>query len=152
MRVQDVMSKDPTACGPTTNLAAAAEVMWTHDCGSVPVLDDAGAVIGIATDRDMFIALGTRNQRPADLTVRDVMTSPAVTCRPTDDVESALSAMKKRQIRRLPVVDSNGELVGVLAMNDIILHSDAKSSKETAVASDQLIPAFKAICEHTHVA
>jgi len=69
MRVQDAMTETPATCRPDTNLAIAAELMWTHDCGSLPVLDDAGTVVGIATDRDMLIALGTRNQRPADLTV-----------------------------------------------------------------------------------
>lgn len=148
MRVQDVMTETPATCRPDTNLAAAAELVWTHDCGSLPVLDDAGAVVGIATDRDMLIALGTRNQRPADLTVAEVMRSPVVTCGPSDDVALALSTMRDRKIRRLPVVDCEGKLVGILATNDIVLHSDRKGGKEAAVPYDEVMTAFKGICDH----
>lgn len=148
MRVQDAMTETPTTCRPDTNLATAAELMWTRDCGSLPVLDDAGAVVGIATDRDMLIALGTRNQRPADLTVADVMRSPVVTCDPTDDVALALSTMRDRKIRRLPVVDRDGKLVGILAMNDLVLNSDRNGRRETAVPYDEVTTAFKGICDH----
>lgn len=148
MRVQDAMTKTVATCRPDTNLATAAELMWTHDCGSLPVLDDAGAVVGIATDRDMLIALGTRNQRPADLTVAEVMRSPVVTCGPSDDVALALSTMRDRKIRRLPVVDSAGKLVGILAMNDLVLQSDRNGRKETTVPYDDVMSAFKGICDH----
>lgn len=148
MRVQDAMTKTLATCRPDTNLAIAGELMWTHDCGSLPVLDDAGAVVGFLTDRDMLIALGTRNQRPADLTVAEVMRSPVVTCGPTDDVALALSTMRDRKIRRLPVVDRDGKLVGILAMNDLVLHSDRNGRKETTVPYDEVMTAFKGICDH----
>lgn len=148
MRVQDAMTKTVATCRPATNLATAAELMWTHDCGSIPVLDDAGAIVGIATDRDMLIALGTRNQRPADLTIAEVMRSPVVTCGPGDDVALALSTMRDRKIRRLPVVDNAGTLVGILAMNDLVLQSDRNGRKEITVPYDDVMSAFKGICDH----
>lgn len=148
MRVQDAMTKTLATCRPDTNLAIAAELMWTRDCGSLPVLDDAGAIVGFVTDRDMLIALGTRNQRPAELKVAEVMRSPVVTCGPTDDVALALSTMGDRKIRRLPVVDRDGKLVGILAMNDLVLHSDRNGRKETAVPYDEVMTAFKGICDH----
>ena len=148
MKVQDAMTKAPATCCPDTNLATAAELMWIHDCGSLPVLGDAEAIVGIVTDRDMLIAVGTRNQRPADLTVAEVMTSPVVTCAPSDDVAAALSTMKDRKIRRLPVVDSDGKLAGILAMNDLVLRSGRNGRRETAVPYDEVMTAFKAICDH----
>ncbi len=147
MRVQDSMTSDPKACSPSTNLAAAAELMWTKDCGILPVVDDAGHVTGIVTDRDLLIALGTRNVRPSELTVGEVMMTPVVTCRPSDDVDTALSQMEARQIRRLPVVSEDGALVGMLTMNDIVLHSNGKG-KGTAVAYDHVMATLKGICDH----
>ena len=150
MRVQDAMTKTPATCRPDTNLAIAAELMWTHDCGSLPVLDDAEAV-GFVTDRDMLIALGTRKQRPADLTVAEVMRSPVITCTPTDDVTLALSTMRGRKVRRLPVVDRDGKLMGILAINDLVLHSDRHGRKETAVPYDEVMTALKGICDYHQI-
>ena len=147
MRVQDAMTSNPKACSASTNLAAAAELMWTKDCGILPVVDDAGKVTGIVTDRDLLIALGTRNVRPSELTVGEVMMTPVVTCRASDDVDSALSQMEARQIRRLPVVSEDGALVGMLTMNDIVLHSNGKG-KGTAVAYDHVMVTLKGICDH----
>jgi CBS domain-containing protein len=141
------MTSNPKACSPSTNLAAAAELMWTKDCGILPVVDDAGKVTGIVTDRDMLIALGTRNLRPSELTVGEVMMTPVATRRANDDVDTALSQMEARQIRRLPVVSETGALIGMLTMNDIVLHSNGKG-KGTAVPYDHVMMTLKGICDH----
>jgi CBS domain-containing protein len=148
MKVQDAMTKNPKACKAGTNLAVATELMWTNDCGVLPVVDDFGKVAGIVTDRDMLIALGTRNLRPTDVTVGEVMMSPVITCRPGDEVDSALSLMNARKIRRLPVVGDNGTLAGIVTMNDIVLRSDRKGSKETMVAYEDVMMTLKGICDH----
>lgn len=82
MQVQEIMTKDVSCCSPATNAAAVAEMMWTHNCGSLPVVDDGGRVVGIVTDRDLFIALGTKNQRPAELPVGEMMTQDVSLCAP----------------------------------------------------------------------
>jgi signal-transduction protein with cAMP-binding, CBS, and nucleotidyltransferase domain len=115
-------------------------------------VDDAGQVLGIVTDRDMLIALGTRNQPAAELTVADVMTTPAITCHPLDTMESALTLMNMQQVRRLPVVDSGGKLIGMLTMNDIVLHAERKGAREHAVPYDRVMSALKGICGHTQTA
>ncbi len=152
MTVNEAMTTQPATCGPATNLAAATELMWTRDCGSLPVVDEAGQVLGIVTDRDMLIALGTRNQRASELAVAEVMTAPALTCRPLDTMEAALTRMNAQQIRRLPVVDSEGVLVGMLTMNDIVLHAERKGAREHAVPDDRVMAALKGICGHAQTA
>jgi len=87
------------------------------------VVGDGGNVIGVITDRDMCIALGTRNRKPSDLRVWDVMPRKLFTCMEGDDVHCALKTMRGAKIRRLPVIDRDGSLVGVLSIDDIVLHA-----------------------------
>lgn len=122
MTVGELMTKDVSTCRAGTNLCAVAELMWCKDIGSVPVVEADGRVLGIITDRDMSIALGTRNVTPAMLTARDAMTSPARTCSPQDDVRAALGLMRDSNIRRLPVVDREGKLQGIVSLSDLILN------------------------------
>jgi CBS domain-containing protein len=120
MKVRDIMSPAPRTCAPDTTLAAAAGLMWEADCGILPVV--AGrAVTGVITDRDICIALATKNLLASDVRVGQIATPHVATCRPEDDVHAALAIMKQKQVRRLPVVDSDGTVAGVLSMNDVVL-------------------------------
>src|SRR6185436_3224169 len=126
MKVRDLMTGNPKCCGPDTNLAEAIESLWANDCGILPVIE-AGKLTGVVTDRDLCVAVGTRNCRPSDTTVRDVATRSVQTCAPDDDVDTAMAIMRRAQVRRLPVIQ-DGKLIGILALNDIILaaaHRDA---------------------------
>jgi CBS domain-containing protein len=123
MRVKDIMTTDVACCNPGTNLAAAAEMFWIHDCGALPVLDDRGHVIGIVTDRDLCIALGTRDRKASELCVGDVMQPRLITCDPEVDLQTALRIMAAEQVRRLLVVDATECLQGILCINDIVLHA-----------------------------
>jgi CBS domain-containing protein len=139
MQVQDLMTKDVSFCNPGTNAAAATEIMWTRNCGSLPIVEDGRGVIGMVTDRDLLIALGTRNQRAADLPVGEVMNKDVALCAPDDDVREALKTMAQRQLHRLPVVDNDGTLKGMLSLDDIALRAEAGLNKE-------LLQTMKAIC------
>jgi CBS domain-containing protein len=119
MTVRELMSTPPQTCQPETNLAAVTHVMWEQDCGFIPVVDAAGDVIGVITDRDICVAAATRRLLPEQIAASDVMSPSVHTCLPGDTVEQALSIMKQFQVRRLPVVDASGRLQGVLSMNDI---------------------------------
>jgi len=121
MRVLEVMTTETTSCSPVTNLAEAAVLMWKNSFGFLPVIGEGGNVIGVITDRDISIALGTRNQRPAEVRVWDVMPKKLFTCTSEDDVHCALKTMRSAQVRRLPVIDVAGALVGVLSIDDIVL-------------------------------
>ena len=108
MRVKELMTKDVSFCSPGTNAAAAAEIMWTRDCGVLPVLEDSGQVVGVVTDRDLFIALGTQNHNASELPVGTIMHREPAVCAPDDDVRNALKTMARQQVHRLPVVDESG--------------------------------------------
>jgi CBS domain-containing protein len=119
MKISDLMTPDPITCLPSTNLAAAASLMLQGDCGILPIVEN-GRIRGVVTDRDLFIALGTRDQRPSAMTVGDVMQGPLFTCNPDDDVESVLDVMKEHAIRRVPVEGFGGTVLGIVSMNDIV--------------------------------
>lgn len=143
MKVKDLMTADPHTCTPETNLAAAAALMLDGDCGILPVLSD-GRLVGVVTDRDMYIALATRNQRASSVTVGEVVQTPAITCEPEDDVHAALATMKRHLVRRLPVEGFGGTVRGVISMNDILL----AAGERTPVRDAEVVDAFQAICAH----
>ena len=142
MKVQQVMTPAPSACGAEANLCQAVELMWKGDFGALPVTDEGGKVIGILTDRDIAMALGTRNRPACDVRVGDVMLKPVVTCRPDDDVETALHSMEERQIRRLPVVDAQERLCGLFSLNDAVLETGS------GVDADAVVSTLHSISEH----
>src|SRR4051812_27450098 len=102
-------------CSAEDSLARAAELMWEHDCGVVPVTQDS-RVVGLVTDRDICMATYTQGRPPAEIRVGDVMSKGVHACSPDDSVASALSQMAAKRVRRLPVIDSDGRLIGILAL------------------------------------
>ena len=145
MKVKDVMTKEPKTCTLDTTLAEAAHLMWEGDCGMLPVVDD-GELVGIVTDRDMYIALATRDARASQLRVGAVASRNVVTCEPEDDIREALAKMKEARVRRLPVVGFGRTVAGVLSMNDIVL----RAGSNKGVRSQEVIETFQAICGHHH--
>ena len=121
LRVSDVMTRAVATCTADGSLRDAASVMWTHDCGSVPVVADRESkkLVGIITDRDVALAAALRDRPLRELRVGDVMSSRLITCRPDDRVSRAEALMSQRQLRRLPVVDEGGRLLGILTLAKI---------------------------------
>ena len=144
MKVRNVMTSDVVTCRPEETLAALAGKMWDGDCGVVPVVDDQNRPIGLITDRDAFIAVATRNLRPSEIRVQEAM-HPAtlVTASPEDDVRTALQRMAASQVRRLPVVDDRGTLVGIMTISDPILHSPRSGDAEH---QNEIVRTLEAIC------
>jgi CBS domain-containing protein len=124
MKVRDVMSPSAVCGKPETNIGAAVELLWSHNCGMLPVVGADNRLIGIVTDRDICIAMGTRNRLPGELTVGEIAIRPVFTCKPEDEIHEALSTMAEKQVRRLPVVNDEGVPQGILSMDDIIAHGD----------------------------
>ena len=143
VKVGELMTSGVITCAPETSAATAAALMLQGDCGILPIVDH-GALVGVVTDRDLFIALGTRNLRPTELTVGDVATKRVWTCRSTDDVSAALATMNTHRVRRLPVTDDAGRVIGVLSVNDLVLEGGAEKS----VRSDALMETLRGICAH----
>jgi CBS domain-containing protein len=140
MQVQEIMTKDVCSCSPGMNAASAAEIMWSKNCGSLPIVEDGGRVVGMVTDRDLFLALGTSNRKPAELAVGEIMTKDLALCNPGDDVRNALKTLAQRQLRRLPVVDEAGALKGILSLGDIALRADDELSMD-------VLNAVRAVCD-----
>lgn len=132
MRVEDAMMRTPVCCGPETNLGGATELLWSRDCGILPIVDAQQMVIGVITDRDLCIALGTRNQLPGKVAVGDVMSGTVYSCRPEDDIHAALDTMARNRVRRLPVISKEGHLEGILSMDNVVLHADPAGAGKTA--------------------
>ena len=147
MKVQDIMTQEVRFCGPDTNLAAATEILWQNNCGTLPVLDSDGKLLGVITDRDMCIALGTRNCRASELAVCEVATKPVFTCGPNDDTHAALKTLRQHQIRRMPVIGADGKLAGILCLDEIVLNVQKTEGKE-GISYDDVVNTMKAICEH----
>lgn len=149
MKVQDIMTSDAQCCGPDTNLAAAAKMMWDSDCGALPVLNAQGRVVGMITDRDICMAATTKNKPPSELTVWETTSGKTYSCLTTDDVHTALDIMKRERVRRLPVVDEDGVFQGIIAMNDFLLAAqEAKGRSTPAVSYEDVVHALKAISAH----
>jgi len=123
MRVKDVMVETPAYCTKDANLGAAVEILWTRNCGFLPVVDRQMKLSGVITDRDICIALGTRNRLPGEITVGEVCSTKVYSCKADDDIHAALTLMSSQKIRRLPVVDPEGKLLAILSMDDVILHA-----------------------------
>jgi CBS domain-containing protein len=120
MKVRDIMTSEPRTCSLDTNVAAAAQLMLDGDCGILPVLEQ-GRLVGVVTDRDLYIALATRDMRASQLSIGDVVQAPVHTCGPDDDIQAALGTMKQHRVRRLPVEGFGGTVLGIVSMNDILL-------------------------------
>ena len=142
MKVKDLMTTDVKRCSPDTNLAAAARIMWEGDCGAVPVTDERGHVVGVITDRDICIAAATRPRTEGEIAVKDVISNAAYTCEPGDDVRAALETMKARKVRRLPVVEQGGRLVGIVSIHDI---AEQSRNRTGDLSPDSVLDAFIAI-------
>ena len=149
MKVQDIMTSDVQCCGPDTNLAAAAKMMWDSDCGALPVLNVEGRVMGMITDRDICMAAATKNRSASDITVWETVSGKAYTCQMSDDVHTALDIMKRDKVRRLPVVDEDGVLQGIVAINDfVLLAGETKAGKLPSISYEDVLRTMKAISAH----
>jgi CBS domain-containing protein len=141
MKVGQLMTPSPATCGLTDNLAQAVERMWDANCGIIPVVDDAGHVVAVVTDRDICIAAATRGLAPGDIGMTEMQRKPVISCQPEDDVKYALTLMKEHRVRRLPVTSEEGILHGIISLDDIALAAGTRD----AVTAVQVVSALKAI-------
>lgn len=121
MRVSELCRSKPGTCAPDMNLSEAVARLWECDSGALTVVDAEGRPLALVTDRDIAIALGTRDVPASSLLVKDVMTRRLYTCLADDEVRNAIRIMIRNGVRRLPVIDSEARLVGMLSVNDLVL-------------------------------
>ena len=131
MRVQEIMTPDPACCTPDRTAQEVATLMKDNDCGSIPVVESATSnrLIGTVTDRDLTIR-GLAAGLGPKTAIRELMTARPVTCVPDDEVENLRQVMIEQQVRRVPVVDANGMLMGIVAQADIAREEGAASDRE----------------------
>ena len=142
MKVRDIMTAPPQTCHKQTDLVTASGRMLKTGTGALVVLDEHGKVAGVVTDRDLAMALARHLRGTGHLSVERVMSRPAHTCTPDDTVQDALLEMTRHGVRRLPVVATDGDLKGVVSIDDIILWG----VNHGAITEHVLIAALRRIC------
>ena len=136
MNVQSVMTEKIVAVNQLEPVSSAARLMLRHNLGALPVCDDKGKLRGILTDRDIVTRCVAADMDPEDTMIREIMSRGIQTCSAGDDASSALEAMSAHQVRRLPVVEESGKLVGMVSLGDLARSS--ASSMEAAEALSEI--------------
>jgi CBS domain-containing protein len=150
MKVEHLMTRDVESCTPEATLAQAAMIMWRRDCGFVPVAESPGGrFLGVITDRDICMATATKHVSPDLVPVATVMNRRAITCAPTDDVRIAMTRMNEGQVRRLPVLDKQGRLSGILTLNDLALAAERTARRvDESVSYGDVMSVLRAVSAH----
>src|SRR5947208_2442901 len=121
MLCHQIMTRDPNCCTPQDTVMRAARLMKIADVGVIPVCSsrDSRRLVGVITDRDLCLEVVAENLDANATSIDKCMTRNPVTCRTDEDIDTALQRMEKHQIRRIAVVDSDGQLVGIISQADI---------------------------------
>jgi CBS domain-containing protein len=120
MNVESVMTPAPKTCTTADTANQAALLMWENDLGSLPVVDASGRLRGMVTDRDLCMAGYTQGKSMHEIGVESVMSTAPITLVPLDSIADAITVFTESQVRRLPVVDIAGSLVGILSISDLV--------------------------------
>ena len=146
MKVKEIMTENPSVCDLNESLAQAAKTMWEMDCGVLPVLKDGKEIVGLITDRDICMAMAMRDCNPMGVSAEEVITGNVFSVGPEAELQEALEAMREHQVRRLPVVNADGELKGMLSLNDVVLQCEETTAE--GINYGDVVDAYKAICAH----
>ena len=136
MKIQEVMTRDPRTATPETSAREVARIMKEEDVGIIPVIDaESRRLVGVVTDRDIAIRVVAEG-RDGETKVREVMSAGKLaTCKPDEDLASAMERMASEQVRRIPIVDEGGALVGIIAQADVVRKSGDDQKAEETVES-----------------
>lgn len=130
MRIEEVMTREPACCTPETGLREVAQMMVDRDCGQIPVVRSAidPKVLGVVTDRDIVLRLVAQGRNPLELKAETCMSRPATSVRTDSSVEECIRVMETHRIRRVPVVDDDGLICGIVSQADIAQHVSHSST------------------------
>jgi CBS domain-containing protein len=148
MLIQDLMTRNPVTCGPEDSLNQAAQLMWDFDCGCVPIVDSERRLVGMLTDRDVCIAAYTQGKPIHDITASAAMANEVYSCLPDDTIAEAEEIMRAHRVRRLPVIDLDGRLLGLISLNDLAreaVREQTRRSKDVTPA--RVGTTLAAICQ-----
>jgi CBS domain-containing protein len=146
IKAKDAMTPNPRACRSHDSLATAARIMWEEDCGCVPVVDDDGRPIAMLTDRDACMAAFTQGRPMTEISVATAMSPSIHTCRADGRMNEIEAIMRLHQVRRLPVVDEDGRLRGIVSVNDIVRAHEQYGRK--TVGGEPLLATLGKIGQH----
>lgn len=144
MKVEQLMTRHVHTCRSGDPINRVAQIMWEHDCGCVPVVEehDGGArLVGIVTDRDVCMAAYTQGRPLWDITVDSAMARNVHSCRSTDSIALALALLEEYQVRRLPVLDENDRVVGMISLTDAAREAAREHARGTKEVTDMQISA-----------
>jgi CBS domain-containing protein len=144
MIVLDLMTRECACVTTDDNLAVAAGKMWDKDCGALPVLEGE-TVVGMLTDRDICMATWSRGLPPASITVMEAMSTKLVSCTTGDSIKQVEAAMRSQQVRRLPVLDPQGRLLGIISLADIVRREAGDGATTTLAGICQRSPSPAAL-------
>jgi|SRR6266568_183721 len=125
--IRDVMTRDPRTLEPGSTAVAAARKMRDEDVGMIPIVE-GDRLVGTVTDRDIAVRIVAEGKSPDQTRVSDIASRELVTIDPGQDLDEALRLMAKHQVRRLPVVEEDGKLVGIVAQADVAKHASSKQT------------------------
>jgi len=149
-RVQDVMSTDVVLCRANDTMEHAARLLWEHDCGCLPVVDEDGVVMAMITDRDICMAAYTQGRALPEIRVEHAMSKDVVCCGPSDELAEAARRMGDRGVRRLPVTDEGGRIQGLVSVNDMACACSGagRSRAKGDPVATATLQALVEICRH----
>jgi CBS domain-containing protein len=145
MRARDIMTRDPQCCRREDTARRAAEIMRDKDCGVIPVVDDSRRVVGIVTDRDLAVRVIAAG-KSADIRLSEVMTAGAKCCFADDDLRDVEHKMAELQVRRIPICDAGGRVLGIISQADIA----RAAGMDSEVSEQEIALVLEQISEPAH--
>jgi CBS domain-containing protein len=149
MNVEQLMTKNVRTCKPEDTLNHAARILWESDCGCIPIVSSEGErLVGMITDRDICMAAYTQGRTLAEMRVEGAMSPGAIACDPDVPIAAAEEIMQSARVRRLPVVDEVGQLLGLISLADIAREAARnRKSRKKGVKDTEVGQTLSAICE-----
>lgn len=145
MRARDIMTRDPEVCRREDTARRAAEIMRDKDCGVIPVVDEARRIIGIVTDRDIAVRVVAAGKNP-ETRLNEVMTAGAKCCSADDDLRDVEHKMAELQVRRIPICDAGGRVLGIISQADIA----RAAGMDSEVSEQEIALVLEQISEPAH--
>jgi CBS domain-containing protein len=148
MKVKELLKRRVKSCTPMTSLDAVGKIMWESDCGAVPVVNADGKAVGIVTDRDLAMAMAAKNRGASQIMVRELLDGTLFSCAADDDVSAAIQKMRTHRVRRLPVIDAEGQVLGILSLKDLAAATIPGTGADASELSyENLALTLKAVCK-----
>ena len=148
MNASEVMHASVRTCSVHDTLDRVARAMWEQDCGCIPLVDDEGRVVSMITDRDVCMAAYTQGQPIAKIVAQSAASHSVTTVHENATLETVEALMRDRQVRRIPVVDSEQRPVGIVSINDLVTHSHPGGRRREGLSAESIAKTLAAICQH----